>query len=175
MFIQWRNPESEPRVFAEFRGSAPSSQIGVRELFRVPSYHPESTTTPLDNAVSLQYSSCNQLNAHRLDNLINRWKYSENYPGATIDHGFIVYEDFVLPITPMNHVDSNAQFAFDFFRYTSGVESRDSISAITNSDFRHYSPHRTLSLCSVPLVESRLDDFLSSSQYLCLFSASRHM
>jgi hypothetical protein len=82
-------------------------------------------------------STSDYFTAYRFDYLVYRREYSKNYFRSPINHRFPVYQDFIFPVLPVNLLNINTQFAFDPGRYTIGMESRDSICAITNRNSRH--------------------------------------
>lgn len=75
--------------------------------------------------------------ANGLDNLSARGHNTECCESPAVDHGLTIHEYLVLAIAPVNHFDIDPQVLAELRRHPGGVQTRQSIRAITNGDPGH--------------------------------------
>jgi hypothetical protein len=76
--------------------------------------------------------------ANSLDNLSSGWHDAEYCESSTVDDGLTIHEDLVLTISAVNHVDIDPQVTPQLRRHTDGVQTRQSVRAITNDNPGHF-------------------------------------
>ena len=76
--------------------------------------------------------------ANGLDNLSSRGHDAECRQSPTVDDGLTIYENLVLSISPVNHVDIDPQVASQLRRHTGGVQTRQSVRAVSNDNPGHF-------------------------------------
>ena len=82
--------------------------------------------------------------ANSLDNLSSGRYDAEYCESSPVDDGLAIHEDLVLTVSAMNHFDINPQVTSQLRRHTDGVQTRESVRAITNDNPGHFE----LLLCS---------------------------
>ena len=90
--------------------------------------------------------------ANSLDNLSSGRYDAEYCESSTVDDGLAIHEDLVLTISAVNHVDINPQVTSQLRRHTDGVQTGQSVRAITNDNPGHFE----LLLCSTTGPGARL-------------------
>jgi hypothetical protein len=78
------------------------------------------------------------MGANSLDNLSPGWHDAECCESSTVDDGLTIHEHFVLRITAVDHVDINPQVTSQLRRHTDGVQTRQSVRAISNDNPGHF-------------------------------------
>ena len=77
------------------------------------------------------------MGANHLDNLSPGRHDAECRERSSVDDGLTIHEDFVFGIGTMLHLDLYAQVTSQLRRHTDGVQTGQSIRAITNDDPGH--------------------------------------
>ena len=75
-----------------------------------------------------------EMSANSLDNLSSGWHDAECCEGSTVDDGLTIHEHLVFAIGAVLHLDLDPQVTSQLRRHTGGVETRESVRAITNDD-----------------------------------------
>jgi len=78
------------------------------------------------------------MSANSLDNLSSGWHDAERCERSTVDDGLTIDEHFVFAIRAVLHLDLDPQVTSQLGRHTGGVETRQSVRAITNDDPGHF-------------------------------------
>jgi hypothetical protein len=78
------------------------------------------------------------MGANSLDNLSSGWHDAECGESSTVDDGLTIHEHFVLAIATVDHVDINPQVTSQLRRHTDGMQTRQSVRAITNDNPDHF-------------------------------------
>ena len=76
--------------------------------------------------------------ANSLDNLSSGRYDAEYCETSTVDDGLTIHQHFVLTISAVNHVYINSQVTSQLRRHPDGVQTRQSVRAITNDNPRHF-------------------------------------
>jgi hypothetical protein len=80
------------------------------------------------------------MGANGLDDLSSGRHDAECCESSTVDDGLTIHEHFVLAVAAVDHVDIDPQVTSQLRRHTDGVQTRNSVSAITNDDPGHFEP-----------------------------------
>ena len=62
---------------------------------------------------------------------------AQGYQRTAIDHSLTIDDHLVFAIVTVDHIDIDAEVAPELRRHTDGVQSRQSICAVTNGDSCH--------------------------------------
>jgi hypothetical protein len=76
--------------------------------------------------------------ANSLDNLSSGWHDAECCESSTVDDGLTIYEHLVLAKSAVNHVDIGPQVTSQLRCHTGGVQTRQSVRAISNDNPSHF-------------------------------------
>ena len=76
--------------------------------------------------------------ANSLDNLLSGWNDAECCESSTVDDGLTIHEHLVLAISAVNHVDIDPQVTSQLRCHTGGVQTRQSVRAISNDNPSHF-------------------------------------
>ena len=74
---------------------------------------------------------------HGLDNLPPGGDDPKRRERSAVDHGLTINEHLVLAVLTVDHVDLDPQVTPELRRHTDGVETRQSIGAVTNGNPGH--------------------------------------
>ena len=77
-------------------------------------------------------SSCREAGLHSFEHFLAGWKHAQESESPTIDEDLPVYQHFELSIIAAHHVHFSVEFTANPSRHPDGMESRDSVFAITN-------------------------------------------
>jgi hypothetical protein len=78
------------------------------------------------------------MGANSLDNLSLGRHDAECCESSTVDDGLTIHEHFVLAIAAVDHVDIDPQVTSQLRRHTGGVQTGQSVRAISNDDPSHF-------------------------------------
>ena len=78
------------------------------------------------------------MGANDLNNFSVGWYNAQCCESAGVDHYFTVHEHLVLAVPSMDHIDIDRQITSELRRHTGGVQARQSIRTITNSNSGHF-------------------------------------
>jgi hypothetical protein len=78
------------------------------------------------------------MEANSLDNLSSRWNNAEGCESSAVDDRPTIHQHLVLAVAAMDQVDIDSQVASQLRRHTGGVQTRQSVSAITNDNSGHF-------------------------------------
>ena len=79
-----------------------------------------------------------EMGANSLDNLSSGWHDAECCETSTINDGLTIHEHFVFAIGAVLHLDFDPQVTSQLRRHTGGVQTRQSIRAVTNRNSGHW-------------------------------------
>jgi hypothetical protein len=77
------------------------------------------------------------MGADSFDNLSSSWHDAKCCESSTINDRLTIHEHFVLAIGTMLHLDLDPQVTPQLRRHTGGVQTGQSVRAISNDDPRH--------------------------------------
>jgi hypothetical protein len=72
-----------------------------------------------------------------IDDLTGGGHYAEKCEGTSINHGLAIHQDLEFPVSSMGGINLGAEFAAHAGRHTDGVDTRDSVGTISDSDASH--------------------------------------
>lgn len=78
------------------------------------------------------------MGANSLDYLASGWHDAECCKSSAVDDGLTIHEHFVFAIGAVLHLDLDPQVTSQLGRHTGGVETRQSVRAITNDNPGHF-------------------------------------
>ena len=76
--------------------------------------------------------------ANSLDNLSSGWDDAKCCESSTVDDGLTIDEHLVLTISAVNHVDIDPQVTSQLRCHTGGVQTRQSVRAVSNNNPSHF-------------------------------------